>query len=920
MWNLNKLLRNIAIFMISLCFMTLYSQTNSGTISGRVTEKKSGEGLPGVNVIVKGTYYGTATDGNGNFEIRNITQGSFDLEITMIGYKIHLQAGVNVERGETTRLLIEMEETVLAMGQEVVVVGEKPILQVDQTSSSVRFSREDLAGKIAENVTDIIAEQVGVVESNNEIHIRGGRVDESQFIVDGLSLKDPLSGSSNNLYVNPNAISELEFISGGFNAEYGQAMSGIIDVKLKEGDDKYEGSLTYKSDHLGSWLTGFNSDIAEFTLGGLEPMTGYILQSLGLDIPGELYFFISGYMNITDTYLPISSTLYPKENWQDKFTLRGDNSWSWMSKLTWKITPKHKLSISQNNSLNINPGYFSSWNYEDEYQKILENYLTVTKGSYVTNFIWSHTLSPRMFYEVNVGRYLTYEHAAVQNKWWYDYSETLDLWPVEYSHINEDGDIRIFQGDEYWDSGDEPHWYDYYSNTWSLDFDVSYMPSSKHSYKAGFEGKYTKMQVIDIYQPWIGTSGLGESWDMYKVFPNNGAVFIQDRIVFEGMIANIGLRYDYWFPGKYIEDAIDNEDLFTITDAGRDLFMKETFGLFGHRAKGHFSPRLGISHPVTDNDVLYFNYGHFSQLPTYKYVYAKLNSNAEATYNLIGNPNLNPKTTVSYELGIKHKFNENSAVEFKAYYKDMFNYETSQNITTYNPKLGRYSLIMYVNMDYARSRGLELIFRQRYGRYFTGDLNASYSIVTGKSSTPNDNLLVEAGQLDAKPIGENYLRWDQPLSISGNFKVKVYEKSSPRLLGFRMPNNWGATMHFEFESGRRYTASTILDSVYSEGQLYLIGVSESDKPYSEIAGYISQIDLKIHKQIFQKERHYLDAFFEIRNIFDTKVPAYVNPFTGEAYDPGQPVSYGYINRPSPNDDPSRYKKPRTIIFGFSYGF
>lgn len=917
---MNNVLRKITSLIFCLFFSQIIAQTNTGTITGRVVSKSSGEPLPGVNIIVKGTYYGSATDANGNFEIRNITPGNYDLEITMIGFKVHLHAGVNVVRGETTRLTIEMEETVLAMGQEVVVVGEQPILKVDETSSTIRMSKDELQGKIAESVTDIISDQVGVVESDNEIHIRGGRVDESQFIVDGLSLKDPLSGAANNLYVNPNAISELEFISGGFNAEYGQAMSGIIDVKLKEGSNQYEGSLTYKTDHLRSWIEGFNSDIAEFTIGGPEPMTSYLLQSIGLDLPGNVYFFISGYMNITDTYLPVAAQLYPKESWQDQFALRGDNSWSWMSKLTWKITPKHKFSISQNNSLNIDPGYFSSWDYEDDYQKILDNYLTVTQGSYVTNFIWNHTLSPRMFYEVNLGRYLTFEHAAVQNKWWYEYNETLDLYPVDYSHLNEDGDIRIFQGDEYWDSGDDPHWYDYYSNNWSLDFDVSYIPSSRHSVKAGFEAKYTEMQVIDIYKPWVGSSGLGESWDMYKVHPNNGAFFVQDRIVFEGMIANIGLRYDYWFPGKYIEDAIANEDLFTITDQGRKLFKEETFSLFGHRGKGHFSPRLGISHPVTDNDVLYFNYGHFSQLPTYKYVYAKLNSTAEATYNLIGNPNLNPKTTVSYELGIKHKFTENSAVEFKAYYKDMFDYETSQSITTYDPKLGNYSFLMYVNMDYARARGLELIFRQRYGRYFNGDLNASYSITTGKSSTPNDNLLVAAGELRAKPIGENYLRWDRPFSLSGNFRIKVYEKSSPHLFGFPMPNNWGATLHFEVQSGRRFTASTILDSVWVDDQLYLIGVSESDKPYSEIGDVISQIDIKFNKQIFEIKNHYMDVFFEVRNLFDVKIPAYLNSYTGKAYDPGEPLDYGYVDNPSPNYDPGRYRRPRTLIFGFSYGF
>jgi len=146
--------------------------------------------------------------------------------------------------------------------------------------------------------------------------------------------------------------------------------------------------------------------------------------------------------------------------------------------------------------------------------------------------------------------------------------------------------------------------------------------------------------------------------------------------------------------------------------------LDETFKIFGARGKGHLSPRLGISHPVTDNDVLYFNYGHFSQLPTYQYVYAKLSTVSEATYQLIGNPNLNPKTTVAYELGIKHKFSASQALEFKAYYKDMFDYETSQSITAFNPLIGNYSLMMYINMDYARSRGIEIIYRKLYGKYF----------------------------------------------------------------------------------------------------------------------------------------------------------------------------------------------------------
>ena len=146
------------------------------------------------------------------------------------------------------------------------------------------------------------------------------------------------------------------------------------------------------------------------------------------------------------------------------------------------------------------------------------------------------------------------------------------------------------------------------------------------------------------------------------------------------MTVNIGMRYDYWFPGKYVEDAINDPNTVIITDEARKKFEEETFDLFGYKGKGRFSPRFGISHPVTDNDVLYFYYGHFSQLPTFQYVYAKLNSVSQSTYQVFGNPNLNPKTTVQYELGIKHRFSEDQVLELKAYWKDMFDYETSQTI------------------------------------------------------------------------------------------------------------------------------------------------------------------------------------------------------------------------------------------------
>jgi outer membrane receptor protein involved in Fe transport len=827
--------------------------------------------------------------------------------VSMIGYKQYLHGGIELDENETIRIDIALETTVLALGEDVVVVGEKPLIDAASTSSSVSVSSDDLLGKIVESVADIVGQQAGVSTSNNEIHIRGGRVDESQFIVDGLSIKDPLTGESSSLYVNPNAIEELEIITGGFNAEYGQAMSGIIDVKLKEGAANFEGSFRYKTDQLFG-ASGYNTDNVEFTLGG--PLT----KGESKLLPGYLSYFVSGYLYLSDSYLPGSTNLYPYRDWMNVFTNRQENNMSTMGKLSWNYMQKYKFSISYNQSANVNQGYFTSSSFPYAFKDILDNYPTFTRESKVLNTVWTHTINPKLFYTVNAGYFFTSFHKAVQNKLWTDYEEVLDIDPTEYQTRDEFGNVVVYTGDEFWDHGDAPYWYDYWSKNFTLSTNFTYQPSTKHKMKAGFEHRSTEMQVIDIYKPWLGT-GLGESYDYYNVKPSDGSFYLQDKITFEGMIANIGMRYDYWFIGKEVTEAMMNPDILTITEAGRERYFEETNNFFGARFKGHLSPRLGISHPVTDNDVLYFNYGHFSQLPTYNYVYAKLNTISDNPYSLIGNPNLNPKTTVAYEIGLKHKFSAASALEFKAYYKDMFDYETAQTITSFNPLVGNYSLMMYLNMDYARSYGLEFMFRQTAGRFFSGDASFTYSVTTGKSSSPDDNVLVEAGMIPEKPLTENYLSWDEPFRLIANLRFHMYEDDLPWWY-----NNWSLNAHIEAQSGRRYTESVILDTVTTgDGTVWYIGTSRSDNPYGEISDPYLTVDLKFTKDFYYKNLTY-GFYIDVQNIFNQKVPRRINPYTGQPYDPGEIISYTYYGGRNPNYDPSRYYSPRQIMLGLFLRF
>ena len=277
----------LSILIIALSI--LFSQ-DTGTLSGTVADRKTGEGLPGVNIIIKGTYYGSAADLNGNYTIKNIVPGDYDVEVSIIGYKVVLKTGFQVKANENTTLDFVLEETVLSFGEDVVVLGKKPLFDVDETASVARVRKEDIENKVVSSVEDILSEQLGVSTQDNEIHIRGGRIDESMFIVDGFSVKDPLSGYSGNLFVNADAIEELEIVTGGYNPEYGQAMSGVVNIKLKEGRDRYEGAIKFSSDRLFS--ENFNTDRFEFNLGGPDLFLQSLPKTFGIDLPGNFSFFL----------------------------------------------------------------------------------------------------------------------------------------------------------------------------------------------------------------------------------------------------------------------------------------------------------------------------------------------------------------------------------------------------------------------------------------------------------------------------------------------------------------------------------------------------------------------------------------------------------------------------------------------------
>ncbi|HMS33541.1 MAG TPA: TonB-dependent receptor [Ignavibacteria bacterium] len=932
----------LLILFLIIFSSQVFSQEKFGSISGVVTDSGN---IPLDGVILKlvGTYLGGQSDYEGKFKIENISPGTYTLRVEVEGFRTVEFTDLKINGDENKEFNVVLKSTSFTVDQEIEVVGDRPLLDIEQTSSSHIVSSDEINKSIVSNVTDIITQQAGVIKEDNEIHIRGGRNYENSFLVDGVSVQDPLSGTGYGLQMSSNSLEEVEVITGGYNAEYGQATSGVVNVRTKEG--KYNDLnfyVSYKRDNFGvnkNSGTSFNTDILEMNLSGPEPISKFLFKALNIRTPGEITLFGSFFMGLSDGFFvnnggQKANQVYSSTFGGSKYAPRQDNNWYWLGKATYRLNETMKLAYSYNQSVSINQNSSTlqtnleyqepSPGYQYEFQYILDSALTYTQNSNFNTVNWSQTTSPSTFYEVKLNKFYTQLRVDANGKNWDQYSEPLDVTrpPFQYYYIDSTH-TGLIPGDGFYDVGNPFTWHDHFVDEISGRFDYvhSYSPNSK--IKAGVEMSFQQMQLVDIYQPWIQPLGLNN--DIYSVYPAFGDIYAQQSLTFKGMILNYGLRLDYWLPGKYVDDAVANPDVSTIPEQTRQAYYEDTYNLWGRRVKLNFSPRLGISHPITNNQTLFFSYGHFSKRPKPQFVYAKLNPQAaQSTFQKFGNPNLNPETTVAYELGIRNQFTNDDVFTVTAYYKNIYDYVATKSILINSGRLIGKSFITYFNQDYARLRGVEVEYQKRIGSWFNGKFNFTYAIATGKSSTSDNGYLV-ATTGAGENLNEIFLSWDKPFQLSANLYFNAEKGQGLFGIGKNVLDDISLKARIFYQSGKRYT------------QQLLVGYLDDGRPEYEpdlnnINGEVGSnwfwVDLNIDKYFYVNSLQF-DVSIGITNLFNTLNSTIINPVTGTAYEYGQETQ-NFVNNPLYPDvqapitpypyNPSRYLTPTNIQFGISMKF
>lgn len=283
-----------------LLSINILAQSGKGVINGKILDKVSKEPLPGVNVIVIGTNYGAATDVQGEFEIRGLEVGMYQIRICAIGFNTVVKSDIIVNSTRPSTQLIELSSTVIEL-ENVIVRSDYFDMDPTELNSVTSFSYEEIrrAPGGFEDVIRALSILPGVAQASpgrNDLVVRGGAPSENLYLVDGFVVPNinhfgsqgatggPLS------FINLDYVRETTFSTGGFSTLYGDKLSSVLKINLRDGrTDRIGGKGTISASQFGFNLEGPITNKSNFIFSGRRSYLDFIFNAAGFNFVPEYY-------------------------------------------------------------------------------------------------------------------------------------------------------------------------------------------------------------------------------------------------------------------------------------------------------------------------------------------------------------------------------------------------------------------------------------------------------------------------------------------------------------------------------------------------------------------------------------------------------------------------------------------------------
>jgi outer membrane receptor protein involved in Fe transport len=945
-----RMRRSVVCVVLAGSIWAADAVAQSGKIAGVITDASTGEPLPGVNVRIEATTQGTASNMNGEYVIIGVRPGTYTIVASFIGFRTQKKQGLRVNVDLTSTVNFALSEEVI-QGEEIVVIAEVSAVKKDVTSSETRVTSETLDRLPVTELGQVLDVQAGITTRNGAIHIRGGRSSEVIFMVDGVPVTDSYNGSVA-IQLENDGIEELQVISGTFNAEYGNAMSGVVNVVTKEGrGDRFGGAMQVYSGGYAvggkggkDYLRGLSAD--RFKKAGIEyrdvdpysylPTNPSQFYNAQLSLEGPIFgdrltfFGLGRYFN-NDGWL-YGANLFDVNGAAADSALVSMNTFerfSWQSNLRYRVSNKIILNLTGMGSFSESrpPDFFRRWSPEGRQRSFNNGYNLKLKLTHLVNAHTFYTLNFASVRQQSKSRLFENPLDARYNDFNLTPPDSVELNPGQYVSVPT-GFGRFARG------GTDLGRFNRSTTTQFIKGDLSSQIGGNHLVKLGFQLQIDNMDLTGFdLVPAIDETGQQqepfvpdlpeEKSSFFTHFENFSPItisaYLQDKIEFENFIVNAGLRVDYFDsrakipadptdpnifnPLKKINrfKDLDNDGVIS-TEEELDTNLvtraeRESYWWNDASAKTQISPRLGIAYPITESGVIHFSYGIFFQIPTTN----RLSDNfgfkipsASGSYGPFGNPDLDAQKTTMYEIGFKQGFGD-LVLDVTGYYRDVRSWvSTSTPILTALPGI---NYVVFTNRDYANTRGITLSLSRPFVKNFGYDLSYTFQVVEGSNSNPADEFFASLGN-NQPTLALLPLDWDQRHKIAG----AVYAGGE----------KWGGSIRFRVESGFPFTPTFASAAVVGND------VQPEFPRNSRRMASTFELDLNLHRNFyFGSIRPRL--FVEVFNLLDTRNVANVFSDTGEPdvtldqlrtgqFDPG------YFVRPG------NYREPRRIQVGVDFRF
>lgn len=957
----------IVLFLFAGSFLTstLLAQT-TGSIGGTVIDATDRSPLPGATIQIEGTSLGAVTDENGAYIILNVEVGTYNVVASYIGYTDVRTSGVGVSVDQRTNVDFEMRSDVEVTTDVIEITAERKGIDVEQSGRLITQDQIENTG--IRGIENIVSKTAGVVqdERGNNINIRGGRTDETVIIVDGVVTTNPIDGTSS-AFVSNGLLQEIAVYTGGFGAEYGNVLSGVINVTTKGGTDRYTGSLEAITDEFaGDWINTTSQ--------------GYNLYSLtfgGPLIPTKsLAKVINFYGGVEKQF-----QLVRNPSWiADELFIDGIIPNFTQKLMAYNARLNINLSEIEGSKVPINlRGGFS---YTDDHSRsFVQSYYKANSSRNPLEIITDqqiygrliHNVSSKFFYELQFSNFKVEDELGdpyfMAN--WFAYGDTNSI-PELMAIQRQTGILR--QGSRL---GNDPSTQNifflpgrvnnaytrsevsYIGGKGDATFSVLTKKYGDHEVKFGGEYKYHTLRSIQLSpvslanNPIVGTDpNTGEP--IYQLNPVDlffgrevllksygyevrdqygnpiivggedfeprnpiiGAAYLRDKVDFGDLTVNAGIRMDYLNVNTDV--LIDKQNLF-----GPDGVLLSDDDFTESSAEIEISPRLGFSFPVTDKTVFIANYGKFVQLPQLQLMYIpreyfrKFFSNS--VQNVVENSSLKPEKLTSYEVGFKQQVGDIINFGVTAFYK-----ETRDQIGTARILKGPgvpTGYAIYDNTDFSLSRGLEFYLSMRRFHRASVDIAYTLSYASGVGSDPFSKFSLANNPEGVFPKFLFPTDFDQRHTGSINFDYRFGSDDVPKGFAGALLSNLGLNLQFSFNSGRPYTVRSLPRGAFDQGD---IALSTKNGVYTD---WNTRLDLKLDKTV-DIWKTSLNMYVYVLNVFDTEL---VNSVYGAT---GLPGDNGYLqtNTGSASDETYRsfwrdrvraienWGPPRQIRFGAKLSF